>query len=356
MVVPFDHRVPFRRAVFLVRFCHLLMAFLWRVRIDIGGIRQAKSGAEGREHQLQYLEIWILVLSLICGTNSGTLGLVPHCRTSDYCETRTLLDQLLMITMSLGVIQSFAAVICMTVLLLNVSACSDKNFRAFSLLAEGMITFNESLIVCCLYCSLSGYLLLPVVVLSDPATLPAAVPLLNDGRMIMSVVGGLGVTLVPLMIRNANAICLAVFHGMLMLPTPVLNDDVVSQGRAAVTDALVGRVLARHESPGGISDAQVLQEIWAAGHEARRGKRPALKEMCEAFRTELGVSGDAMTGVVEAACRELGVDAEAGTVGERAWKCWVELMGDTSADGHGAGIGGGSISRTKTYGMGVAMM
>ena len=335
MVVPFDHRVPFRRAVFL-----------------------AKSGGEGREHQLQYLEIWILVLCLILGTNAGTLGLVPHCRTSDYCETRTLLDQLLVITMSLGVLQSFAAVICMTVLLLNVSACSDKNFRAFSLLAEGMITFNEGLIVCCIYCSLTGYLLLPIVVLSDPATLPVAVPLLNDGRLYMTLFGGLGVTIVPLMIRNVNALCLASFHGMLMLASPVLADDVVSQGRTAVTNALVGRVLARHETVGGISDAQVLQEVWQAGHEARRGKRPALKEMCETFQKELGVSGDTISGMVEAACLELGVDGvlEAGTLSERAWKCWVELMGDTTQEEGDDNINGGSRARSNTRGVAVSMM
>ena len=307
-VAAYDHRTTFRRAVVL-----------------------AKGGAEGRQHHLRYLELWILVQSLLASTNVAAISLVR----ADV-ESHTLVHQVFVLLLGAGAAAFAVSIVSMTVLMLNVSACSPENYRTFALVAEGWSWTCEFMLCAAIYPTLFGLFLMPTAVLADPATLPVASLTLRDGRVLVGLLA-VPLVLLPPVLFYINTVSIANVRGGLIESDLAVTDVSLRKGPKSVIDQVATRVLANSAS----SDETVLEDIWQA-RAMNSTRPPSLRTLRTLFQRDLGVATDegvTIAEVVNAACLQLNVtavhsDAAAGgggSVAERAELCWKE-MGCPSPD------------------------
>ena len=221
---PYYHRITFRR-----------------------GVALAKSGADGREHCLRYLELWILFQSLMVGADFGAISLAS--------DGDSLLHQIFVLLLACGATLSLGNIVGMTIFMLNVSACSPENYRTFALLAEGWASHLEITLFAAVWLQIFGVSLMPAVVLADPATLPVASSALQDYRVLLVLSAGAMLLWVPRALYHINTVSMANVRGGLIQNTPVLSDETLRDGPAAVINQVVVQVLASSTSPDSVLPA-----------------------------------------------------------------------------------------------------
>jgi hypothetical protein len=234
-----------------------------------------QSGAAARAHYSGYIHTWIIIQSLLLGVDLGAIGLVQR-------DSQMLIDQLATLMFGLSAVMFLNSIAFMAVLALNFSACSAANFTAFGFIVDSGIWWAETILQAGFYPCYMSCPLVTISVMADPASLPAGIPWLHNGKVLVGVFVGLQAFLLVGTIYHINTVSTVLWRGRMVESEAVVPEAIISRGKSAVIDYVVADILTVSADTGKVAaTAAVLKRTGRLGaKECQAQIRPSLAELC----------------------------------------------------------------------------